>query len=560
MRADQWDGWTRSWRGPLFAGLVALLAGMPGVFALPPLDRDESRFVQATTQMFEQDDFVDIRFQEEPRHKKPVGIHWLQAISVRLASEPEAREIWAYRLPSLLGAVLAAAACAWGARVFFGPGLGFAAGAILGASVLLSTEASIAKTDAVLCGLVTLMMAALGRLYAAGREITVDRPSRRENRATVALFWAGFSLSVLIKGPIGPMVAGLTLVSLWAWDRDLRWTRGIGWWWGLVAVLAVAGPWALAITIATDGAFWVTSLGGDLAPKLQGGHESHGAPPGYHSLFAPFMLFPATLLLPAALVLAWRKRREPGVRFAVAWVLPSWILFELMPTKLVHYPLPLYGGLAWLLAASLVEPKGRWTRVAGAALSLAAGLLFAGLAFYAVSEHGDGDDPTWAALAAGLSVAAGLAGAIALLERASRAALVIAGALGMLAHAVLVGGLVPRLEPLWLSTRTARALHAVGLNPRDGIARGPVAVAGYSEPSLVFALGTGTSLGDGAAAARAIAEGRPAVVERRELAAFRAAAARLQVRPLAVSTVLGTNYSKGDDTLLIIFRAEETTP
>jgi 4-amino-4-deoxy-L-arabinose transferase-like glycosyltransferase len=128
MTGDQWDGWTRAWRGPLFAAFVAMVAGLPGVFFLPPLDRDESRFVQATTQMFEQGDFINISFQDQPRHKKPVGIHWLQAASVQLVSEPEAREIWAYRLPSLLGAMLAAAACAWGASLFFGSGIGFAAG------------------------------------------------------------------------------------------------------------------------------------------------------------------------------------------------------------------------------------------------------------------------------------------------------------------------------------------------------------------------------------------------------------------------------------------------
>jgi 4-amino-4-deoxy-L-arabinose transferase-like glycosyltransferase len=428
--------------------------------------------------------------------------------------------------------------------------------------VLLSTEASIAKTDAVLCGAITLMMAALGRLYAAGREAPEDRPSRKESRATTAMFWAGLSLSVIIKGPIGPMIAGLALLTLWAWDRNLRWTRGIGWWWGLVAVLAVAGPWALAITIVTDGAFWAESLGGDLAPKLQGGHETHGGPPGYHTLFTPLMLFPATLLLPAALVLAWRQKAEPGVRFAVAWVLPSFLVFELMPTKLVHYPLPLYGGLAWLLAASLAYPKGRWTRAVGAGLSVLAGLVFAALAFVAMSEYGAGagDDITWAALAGGLAVAAGLAGAVALLERSSRAAMVIAGALGVLAHGALVGGLAPNLEPLWLSTRTAQALKQAGLNPRDGVSPGPVAVAGYSEPSLVFALGTGTGLGDGEAAARALAEGRPAVVERSELDAFRAATQRLGVIPQPVSTVSGLNYSKGDRTILIIFRAGAPPP
>ena len=94
------------------AALIAFLAGLPGIFAMPPLDRDESRFAQATAQMLETGDFVVINYQDQPRFKKPVGIHWMQATSVSLLSSPEAREIWAYRIPSLLGAMLAAAALA----------------------------------------------------------------------------------------------------------------------------------------------------------------------------------------------------------------------------------------------------------------------------------------------------------------------------------------------------------------------------------------------------------------------------------------------------------------
>ena len=30
----------RGWRGPVLAALVALAAGLPGLIALPPLDRD----------------------------------------------------------------------------------------------------------------------------------------------------------------------------------------------------------------------------------------------------------------------------------------------------------------------------------------------------------------------------------------------------------------------------------------------------------------------------------------------------------------------------------------
>jgi len=129
----------RGWRGPLIAALVALAAGLPGLIALPPLDRDESRFAEASAQMLETGDFVSPYFQDTPRFKKPVGIYWLQAAAVAAVSHVEDRQIWAYRLPSLLGAMLAAAACAWGAAAFLSPGLGLAAGAVLGASFLLST-------------------------------------------------------------------------------------------------------------------------------------------------------------------------------------------------------------------------------------------------------------------------------------------------------------------------------------------------------------------------------------------------------------------------------------
>src|SRR5262245_54217800 len=58
--------------------VVALLGFLPGFFSVPPIDRDEARFAQATKQMVESGDYVDIRFQDEVRYKKPVGIYWLQ--------------------------------------------------------------------------------------------------------------------------------------------------------------------------------------------------------------------------------------------------------------------------------------------------------------------------------------------------------------------------------------------------------------------------------------------------------------------------------------------------
>jgi 4-amino-4-deoxy-L-arabinose transferase-like glycosyltransferase len=547
------DDWSRGWRGPLFAALVALIAGLPGLFAMPPLDRDESRFAQATSQMLETGDYVVIKFQDQPRFKKPVGIHWLQAVSVKVFSDAEDRRIWAYRLPSLLGAMLAAAACAWGAAALFDPRTGLIAGSILGATFLLSSEAFIAKTDAALCGTTTLAMAALARVYAANLK------GEKTGKLTKLLFWLGLSVAALIKGPVGLLVAIFALVGLAIWDRRASWMKDLGWTWGLILFAAICLPWAMMITVATDGAFWGAAVGGDLAPKLAGGQEGHAGPFGYHALLAPLLSFPATLLLPAGLVVGWTKRNEPGVRFAVCWLVPTWLMFEILPTKLVHYELPAYGALAMLMAAAVREPLGKLVRFIGGGLSLLMGALLAAVAVYGQVQFGTGGDMAWTVLAAVLALAAGIAGAVLLLRHHSARALVTAGVLGVGAHIALTAGLIPHLEPLFLSKDVADALDRTRLSPRSGAA-GPVALTGYSEPSLIFQLGTATELTDGEGAADAVSEGRPAVVEGREEKPFRDAMTTLGLTPHPVANVEGLNYSDGDKERLTIYRGEPQKP
>ena len=547
------DAWSRGWRGPLFAALLAFLAGLPGLLAMPPLDRDESRFAQATAQMLETDDLVVIKFQDQPRFKKPVGIHWLQAASVSAFSAAENRGIWAYRIPSLLGAMLAAAACAWGAAALFDPRTGLLAGSILGATFLLSTEAFIAKTDAALCGSTTLAMAALAKMYAD------SLAGRKPTNWTKLAFWSGLAVAALIKGPVGLLTVIMAALALWAWDRKGAWLKDLGWGWGLILFAGVVLPWAMMITVATDGAFWGTAIAGDLAPKMAGGQEGHSGPFGYHALISPLLVYPATLLLPAALALAWKGRAEPGVRFAVCWLVPTWLMFETLPTKLAHYTLPAMGGMAMLMAAAVREPLGNLVRRIGAGLTAFVSLLLAAVAVFGMTSFGQGADLIWTVLTVLLLLAAGVTGAVLLLRRQSARALVISGVLGVLAHACLVGGLMPHLEPLFLSKDIADALDKAKLSPRSG-APGPVAVTGYSEPSLVFLLGTATELTDGEQAAQAVVQGRPAVVEAREEAVFRKTLTAEGLTPKPVAVVEGQNYSDGDRERLTIYRGEPQAP
>src|SRR3954467_7499225 len=104
--------------------LISLVCFLPGFPSLPPRARGEPRFAQASKQMLETGDFVDIRFQNEARHKKPVGIYWLPSGAVAAAERlgmPEARTTSAvYRIPSLIGALAMVLLTYWAALAFVG--------------------------------------------------------------------------------------------------------------------------------------------------------------------------------------------------------------------------------------------------------------------------------------------------------------------------------------------------------------------------------------------------------------------------------------------------------
>ena len=552
MTGSDFDRYIAGWRGPVLAALIALFAGLPVLMLLPPLDRDESRYAQATSQMLESGDYVDIRYQDEPRWKKPVGIYWMQAVAVAVTSKVENRDIAPYRIPSLLGAMLAAAACAWAGAAMFGQRAGFLAGAILGASFLLSTEAGIAKTDAMLCGAVTLAMAGLARIYLAARAGEAPR------RPWKLAFWLGLGLSILVKGPIGLLVIAPAILALSVWDRDVSWLKRLGWGWGLPLVALIVGPWAIAITIATDGGFWREAIGGDLAPKVAGGDEGHGVMPGFYLLIAPLLFFPATLLLPAAVSTGWSRRAEPAIRFLVCWVVPAWLIFELTPTKLAHYTLPTFGGLALLAAAAVMRPVGRISRYAGVGLTLFVGGLLAVGSVWLLTEYGKSTAQTWATLTIVFAILASLIGAFLMMHRAAVTALLVSLTLGVMAHAALAGTL-RQLRPLAVAPQLEKVLERADLHPHQG-RTGPVAITGFHEPSFVFLTGKDTELTDAEGAARALAEGRPAIVEEGDADAFRAAAARLGVTGRAVGVVDGHNYSKGDDVSLTVYAPPGIAP
>ncbi len=512
----------------LFLVACCLALWLPGFFTLPPGDRDESRFAQATKQMNETGDYVEIFNGAVPRNKKPIGIYWLQAPFAALAGPDLANPIWPYRIPSLLGGLLAVLATYQaGLWLCLRPGRAWLAAGMLAGCVALAAETHIAKTDAALLAATAWAACVLARAWLGAR---ISAP-------WAAAFWLSLAAGILLKGPITPMVLGLTAGTLCLWERRARWLAALRPGWGVPLLLASVAPWFVAIGLATHGRFVTEAVGGDLGQKLAGGREAHGAPPGLHLLLLPLLAFPATLPGICGLHSAWAGRRsDPAARFLIAWALPAWLVFEAVPTKLPHYTLPLYPALFLLAARGVGQPAPGWVRVAGYAGLLAAG------AVLAIASAG---------LPAALGAAwwlglPSLAAVVLVAYLAARRRLAWALAACIPLYAAILGWELPRLDALWLGPRVIAALRRdwPQINPQG---RG-LALAGYAEPSLVFLSGTQTLLlPNGVQAARALQAGTAsiALVSDREAARFDTEAVRLGLQPRCLDRIGGYNYSRG---------------
>lgn len=535
--------WGRYWGWLPLVVLCVVLYGS-GITRLPPVDRDEARFAQASRQMLETRDFVRIRFQDVPRHKKPIGIHWLQAASAATFGPADHRPIWPYRLPSLLGALLAVVSTAFCGSVLFDRSTGLLAGLLLGSCLLLAMEAHLATTDAMLLATVVAAQSALGFCYL--------QTQRGEPVATgtVVTFWVAQGVGWLLKGPVITLVCGLTVGALCLADRRIRWLKALRFSWGPILMVALLCPWAFAIQKATQGTFFQDAVRNDLLPKLLGGQESHGFPPGYFLLLMPLTFWPASLFSGLALHQAWKYRGAAAVRFCLAWCLPTWLAFELIPTKLPHYILPAYPALALLAAraVSLLTEGGavpitsRWLRLGALAWGAMSAIL--GAAIVALPWRLTGQFQPLALLAAAAAV---VSPAVAIryvwLGRFQMAArLVIVGPL--LTLVLLFQGILPSLDPLWLSRGISQAVSH-RLAPKGSYT--PVVAAGYHEPSLVFLLGTDTKLLSAEEAACYLREHPEAlaVVSNEAEPVFQQKLTDLGQVVEGVDTIRGFNYTKG---------------
>jgi 4-amino-4-deoxy-L-arabinose transferase-like glycosyltransferase len=531
--------------------IVSLIAFLPGAFQIPPIDRDEPHFAQKAKQMIESGDYVDLRFQNEAHYTKPVGMYWLQAAVVKAAEAfgvPDARTtIWLYRLPSLFGAAGAVLATYWCALAFVDRRGAALAALMMVGSTLLGAEARLARADAMLLFTVVTAMSVLARAYLFSRDDKIARPGW----ALLTAFWTALAAGILVKGLVIVMIVGLTVATLSIIDRSVRWVQALRPLYGVVWLVVLALPWFIAIYARTGNAFLLDSVVHDTLGKIANSQESHGAPPGYYLVLFFATFFPGCILAGLAAPAVWAKRREAPVRFLLAWLVPSWLVFELSVTKLPHYVMPLYPAIA-ILTAGAVEAKllyrRRWLKSQVIWWFLAPVLLSITAVAGAIAIDRDLVLSAWPFFAAAI-VCGFLAWQLYDDEGAERA-LMRATAAMVLLNFGIYSMILPRLGPLFPSVSLAGVLRESGCSH-------PVAAsAGYGEPSLVFLAGTETRFTDASGAADFLHEGdcRFAFIETHQEPAFAQRAEALGLHYERGPRVEAFNLSKGQPITIAVFR------
>jgi 4-amino-4-deoxy-L-arabinose transferase-like glycosyltransferase len=531
-----WRWLDGSWRGGLPLVLLCLAVYLPGFFTLPAVDRDEARFAQASRQMMESGDYVVPRIQGRPRLNKPPLIYWLQSTAARVLTRghPMADGIWMYRIPSLLGAMITVLATWRLGCSMFNPKAGWLAAAILVACPILFWEARQARADMVLVACTTVAVWMLWEVWTSEwqrarngdtqrRAATPDYSHAPTTRVPTFLppflrlfvLWTAIAAGVLTKGPITPMVIGLAVLTVSIATRRWRWIWRLQPLLGILLIAATIGPWIYLVSRQVGWDTYISTikdevLGRSLEPK-----EGHGGFPGYHTLLMPILLFPGSVLIglglwqaaKSALTFARTERSSgpspspahlltssPAHLFLLSTLLPTWLILELVGTKLPHYTMPLYPLLALIATSaacsnsfeSLLRRRPVVAALVAFFMLIPAALLASGV-IYGISLGTIGKAMAASIMALFLVAAFSLAAAAAY-RRRDMPSLLLTGLLAFTIAIVQVADALPRFDDLWVSREIASKLDAI-----DPTHQRPIATVaatsdypGYQEDSLIF--------------------------------------------------------------------------
>ena len=336
--------------------LLSLSLFFSSINSLPVLDRDEARYVQSSKQMVESNNYLSIKFQEDYRSKKPIGIYWLQAITINLLADVKQvtnfkyevlnDDVWKYRIVSALAVLFSVLLLYLSGKKIITSKASFYSSLILAASLLVIAEAHIAKTDSILLFLSTIIFITLFKYY---------KQIGDKNIMNFMILWVSMGLSVLIKGPVLIVLFSSSIMLISLLGKNIRWIKNTKPFLGIILVILISVPWFFFMPSEEQRNFLQESFFHDFLGKVRSVQESHGGFPGYYLIGLLFFFFPFSIFFIPLIHFLKISIRDKNIVFLLCWILPTLIIMELIPTKLPHYILPIYPAIAVLMGLLLAD-------------------------------------------------------------------------------------------------------------------------------------------------------------------------------------------------------------
>ena len=458
---------------------LALVAYLPGLLALPPVDRTEVVYAQMAREMLARGDLLDAAYQGERFAFRPIGITWLQAAAGALLGKDAHSAIATYRLPSLLGGLLAVLSLWWLLRPLIGNRGALIAAALFAVTPIVALQAELAIPEGPLLFAIVVAQVTLLRLYCAA-------DPRRGTRGLALLFWAAQGSSILLNALAVPILTLATLVALFVLDRDLAWLKRLRPLLGVPLMLLIAAPWLL-VRAHVDGGVPFSGLSVSELVRALGGAQAMKwkAAPLTFTLALLLGFLPGALLLVPALKGLWENRTAALQRFLLSWIVGYWVYLELIASKPALYTVQAMFPAAAAACALALDKDGRLAipdymlRLPAWLVAPGMAALFAGVLWIAAAPPG-----VTVVLGALLVTVLFTVAALAARARLAAAWLSLSVAGLALFLGFTFGVLLPHLEKGWPATRIAEAIA-----PLQRCVVGPVGVVGLREPSTVFVLG-----------------------------------------------------------------------
>ena len=309
---------------------------------LPLVGPDEPRYARVAVEMHRAGEWVRPTLQGRPWLEKPALYYWLAGAAYAVLGETEG----AARLPSVLAGVALVGVTALVGTRLYGTAAGLHAGFALGTSVLFFVYGRAASMDMLLAAGVT---AAIG--------LSGLRLLGQAGRLAMPAAWACAGLATLAKGPLGLLLPALVLGGYVAAKRHWRGLRRVLSPAGILAFLAVAGPWYLLIWRDQGHAFLDVFLLDHNLLRFTSTIHRHPGPPWYYLPLLVGGLFPwSALILPGLARLVPRRSRAD--LFVLLWLVLPLLFFSAAGSKLPGYILPCLPPLSVLIgraAAALTD-------------------------------------------------------------------------------------------------------------------------------------------------------------------------------------------------------------